>query len=112
MGVRRYYGRCLTGPHLAYITFSEDLAYGFVERTAQTATSVQALGWLDSRLTDEELPALPHLSGWNHDRAARRRPRSLSARPKPYARSSAISSVWKLSTNVSASAFAFACDCA
>jgi hypothetical protein len=49
------------GPH---VTFSEDLAFAFVEQTDQTATADQALAWLDARMRDEERPLVPTMTGW------------------------------------------------
>jgi hypothetical protein len=48
-----------------YLTFSEDWAYAFVERTLGTDTRVRALLWLDGRLRDLERPPLPRLRLWD-----------------------------------------------
>ena len=46
------------------MTFSEDLAFAFVEQTERTATAEEALAWLDARLRDREHPAVPTITGW------------------------------------------------
>ena len=46
------------------MTFSEDLAFAFVEQTNETATADEAVRWLDARLRDEEHPPVPTMTGW------------------------------------------------
>jgi len=46
------------------VTFSEDLAFAFVEQTNETATADEAVRWLDARLRDEEHPPVPTMTGW------------------------------------------------
>ena len=46
------------------MTFSEDLAFAFVEQTDQAATAEQALAWLDARMRDAEHPLVPTMTGW------------------------------------------------
>jgi hypothetical protein len=48
-----------------YVTFSEDLAFAFVEQTDATATAEQAIAWLDARLGDEEHPLVPTMTDWS-----------------------------------------------
>lgn len=48
-----------------YLTFSEDWAYAFVERTPRTGDRARALRWLDGQLRDDERPALPPIRRWN-----------------------------------------------
>jgi hypothetical protein len=50
------------GPH---VTFSEDLAFAFVEQTEQTATAEQAVAWLDARLRDAQRPLVPTITDWS-----------------------------------------------
>ena len=47
-----------------YVTFSEDLAFVFVEQAGQTATAEQALAWLDARLRDQQHPLVRTITGW------------------------------------------------
>jgi hypothetical protein len=46
------------------VTFSEDLAFAFVEQTDRTATAEAAVAGLDIRLRDEEHPMVPTMTGW------------------------------------------------